>query len=179
MRELHRIGVRPLDSDIHKNCVREILDRLAAFDEDKMANRQPSMQKCSLCSRSWKPIVQYARRQVESYFDGLCLDCMKNHPDEDSEYWALGTRRVYDLTCRISHGEPTWYFSFMGRRDRSPYRMQHEWIRRNESRIHGNTGHLPWCFAEQSTSISFLSMRYPRFIECRNYVHDKIWSFSQ
>ncbi|CAG8090788.1 unnamed protein product, partial [Penicillium nalgiovense] len=126
MRELHRIGVRPLDSDIHKNCVREILDRLAAFDEDKMANRQPSMQKCSLCSRSWKPIVQYARRQVESYFDGLCLDCMKNHPDEDSEYWALGTRRVYDLTCRISHGEPTWYFSFMGRRDRSPYRMQHE-----------------------------------------------------
>ncbi|KAF3014571.1 hypothetical protein E8E15_003153 [Penicillium rubens] len=69
-------------------------------------------------------MLQYARRQVEGYFDGLCLDCMKNHPNENSEYWALGTRRVYDSTCRISHGEPTWYFSFMGRRDRSPYRMQ-------------------------------------------------------
>ncbi|KAJ6137983.1 hypothetical protein N7471_004469 [Penicillium samsonianum] len=126
MRELHRIGVRPLDSDIHKNSVRDILDRLESFDDDQMANSDPlSMQRCEACSHSWKRTVEHARRQVESYFDGLCLDCMQNHPDENSEYWNLGTTRyVYDKTCRISHGEPTWYFSFMGRRDRNPYRMR-------------------------------------------------------
>ncbi|CRL17122.1 BTB/POZ fold [Penicillium camemberti] len=126
MRELHRIGVRPLDSEIHKNCVRDILDRLENFDDDTITNSHPaSAQICNACSRSWKRVVEYTRRQVKSYFDGLCLDCMQNHPDENSEYWALDTPRyMYDNTCRIRHGEPTWYFSFMGRRDRNPYRTQ-------------------------------------------------------
>ncbi|KGO77303.1 hypothetical protein PITC_092630 [Penicillium italicum] len=30
---------------------------------------------------------------------------------------------MYDKTCRVRLGEPTWYFNFMGRRDRSTYRM--------------------------------------------------------
>ncbi|KAJ5534618.1 hypothetical protein N7527_000872 [Penicillium freii] len=126
MRELHRIGVRPLDSDIHKNCVRDIIDRLKNFDDDQITKSYPaSARRCNACSRSWKRVVEYTRKQVESYFHGLCLDCMQNHPDENSEYWALDIPRyVYDKTCRIRHGEPTWYFSFMGRRDRNPYRMQ-------------------------------------------------------
>lgn len=126
IRELHRVGVRPLDSDIHKNCVRDILDRLENFDDDTITNGHPESAKiCNACSRSWKRVVEYTRRQVVSYFDGLCLDCMQNNPDENPEYWALDTPRyVYDNTCRIRHGEPSWYFSFMGRRDRNPYRMQ-------------------------------------------------------
>ncbi|KAL2705955.1 hypothetical protein AAEP93_001205 [Penicillium crustosum] len=126
MRELHRIGVRPLDGDIHKNCVRDILDRLVNFDNDTITNSHPeSAQICNSCSRSWKRVVEYTRRQVESYFDGLCLDCMQNTPDENSEYWALDTPGyVYDNTCRIRHGEPTWYFSFMGRGERNPYCLQ-------------------------------------------------------
>ncbi|KAJ5959972.1 uncharacterized protein N7479_007122 [Penicillium vulpinum] len=124
LEELHRIEVKPLDCDIHKSCVRDILDRLKDFNENRMENRPPSMQTCTACSRSWKRVVEYARRQVESYFDDLCLDCMQNHPDENSEYWSFSTiRSRHDQTCRISHGEPTWYFSFMGRRDRSPYLM--------------------------------------------------------
>ncbi|CAG8898005.1 unnamed protein product [Penicillium egyptiacum] len=127
MRELHRIGVKPLDSDIHKNCVLDILNRLANFDEDKMADRDPWVPTCEACSHSWKRLVGHAQRHVQNYFDGLCLDCMKNQPNENSEYWAFGTPRYeYDGTCRISHGEPTWYFSFMGRRDRSQCRMQPE-----------------------------------------------------
>lgn len=124
MRDLHKIGIKPLDSEIYKNCVRDILNRLASFKEDNMANK-PSVQRCEECFHWWKWIVDHAIGQVESYFDGLCLDCMKNHPDEDSEYWALDAMRyVYDTTCRIRHGEPTWYFSFMGLRDRSPYGMR-------------------------------------------------------
>ncbi|KAJ5163161.1 uncharacterized protein N7500_004991 [Penicillium coprophilum] len=125
MRELHRIGVRPLDGDIHKNGVRDILNRLKGFNEEKTLNGQSSVQRYTGCSHSWKFVVEHSRKQVEGYFDGLCLDCMHNNPDENSEYWSLDTiRYVYGKDCRISHGQPTWYFSFMGHRDRNPSRMQ-------------------------------------------------------
>lgn len=156
MRELHRIGVRPLDGDIHKNCVRDILDRLVNFDNDTITNSHPeSAQICNSCSRSWKRVVEYTRRQVESYFDGLCLDCMQNTPDENSEYWALDTPGyVYDNTCRIRHGEPTWYFSFMGRGERNPYCLQ-SWMNKKEnSRLHHGTHPLPWDFAKRFIPIS-------------------------
>ncbi|CAI7586478.1 unnamed protein product [Penicillium glandicola] len=52
MRELHRIGVKPLDSDIHKNSVRGILDRLESFDGTRIPNKHRSMQECTSCARS-------------------------------------------------------------------------------------------------------------------------------
>lgn len=124
-RELHHIRVKPLDSDIYKNCVSDILNRLANFNEDNMAKRKPSVQRCVVCPFSWKRTVEYARRLVDGYFHGLCLDCMQKHPDEDSEYWDLRTTRlVYDQTCRITHGEATWFSSFMGHRNKRLYRIR-------------------------------------------------------
>ncbi|KAI2717753.1 hypothetical protein CBS147332_4633 [Penicillium roqueforti] len=124
-RELHHIRVKPLDSDIYKNCVSDILNRLANFNEDNMAKRKPSVQRCVVCPFSWKRTVEYARRLVDGYFHGLCLDCMQKHPDEDSEYWDLRTTRlVYDQTCRITHGEATWFSSFMGHRNKWLYRIR-------------------------------------------------------
>jgi hypothetical protein len=43
---------------------------------------------------------------------------MKNHLNEDSEYWRKDARDSDDEndgSYRIFHGEPTWYFSFLGR----------------------------------------------------------------
>jgi hypothetical protein len=42
----------------------------------------------------------------------------KNKQNEDSDYWTHADPRVYDAHCRIKHGQPTWYFSFMGRKER-------------------------------------------------------------
>lgn len=39
--------------------------------------------------------------------------------DHDMDYWEHDDLRVSDFSreCRTKHAEPTWYFSFMGRRD--------------------------------------------------------------
>lgn len=41
--------------------------------------------------------------------------------DTDREYWSYaerGTFKYFGCKCRIgSHEEPTWYFSFMGRKE--------------------------------------------------------------
>lgn len=42
----------------------------------------------------------------------------KNKLNEDSDYWTHAERREYDDGCRIKHGQPTWYFSFMGRKEK-------------------------------------------------------------
>lgn len=38
--------------------------------------------------------------------------------DEDAEYWNHNTPNVWGDKCRIQHGQSTWYFSFMGRREK-------------------------------------------------------------
>lgn len=80
---------------------------------------------CSRCDSDWKFVVEDARETTETYFDGLCLDCMDSTKnvrpggDGDDDYWVYNQRRDrYDEGCRVKHGEPTWYFSFMGRREK-------------------------------------------------------------
>lgn len=46
------------------------------------------------------------------------MSSSKNEENEDKDYWTHATRGVYDNDCRISHGQPTWYFSFMGRKEK-------------------------------------------------------------
>jgi hypothetical protein len=46
----------------------------------------------------------------------------KTKHNEDREYWNWSqTGRyayAYNTRCRIKHGQPTWYFSFMGRKEK-------------------------------------------------------------
>lgn len=42
----------------------------------------------------------------------------KNKQDEDFDYWHHADRGIYDRACRVKHGQPTWYFSFMGRKEK-------------------------------------------------------------
>ena len=81
----------------------------------------------SLCTSStsvWSNVARKTPNKFHEYFNGLCLDCMKNHLNEDSEYWRKDARDSDDEndgSYRIFHGEPTWYFSFLGRQVRNRY----------------------------------------------------------
>ena len=98
--------------------VNNILDRFDNFSYTPAANA------CSTCQQDYEGQVDRSTQFVREYFDGLCLDCMdKSKPktkDEDTDFWAHNelTLGSWDRGCRIKHGEPTWYFSFMGRKER-------------------------------------------------------------
>lgn len=57
------------------------------------------------------------RMQVDDSFVGLCLDCLTKTKfgSEDADYWNHVLQFEYDHGCTIDHGQPTWYFSFLGR----------------------------------------------------------------
>ncbi|KAJ5715386.1 uncharacterized protein N7483_012567 [Penicillium malachiteum] len=117
--ELSRVDVNPLKDMIYKSSISELLRRLKDF---KVENIGPPDEDCFNCGIDFQDHVETAARTVEKYFDGMCLDCMKEDPDLSSPYWQpKGYRGSYDRTCRIRHGEPSWYYSFMGRRERSRF----------------------------------------------------------
>lgn len=84
---------------------------------------EASKDACQSCRVDYKNIVAAAQTKTRSYFDGLCLDCMdKTKPvtkDVDMDYWEHDSLGESDFMshCRVNHHQPTWYFSFMGRRE--------------------------------------------------------------
>ena len=95
------------------------------------------------CSFEFGEVVRKAVEKARSYFDGLCLgklhqlprarsnsvadgvivDCISlSHPklaDHDEDYWNHANLGVaWDDGCRVRHKQPSWYFSFMGRRQK-------------------------------------------------------------
>ncbi|RYC59811.1 hypothetical protein CHU98_g6385 [Xylaria longipes] len=63
--------------------------------------------------------VLSASSRVRKNFDGLCLDCMHKFKtgNDDSDYFAHDKHGDHDRGCRVRHGQPTWYFSYMGRKE--------------------------------------------------------------
>jgi hypothetical protein len=129
LKELRRIRVTPLDSSSTKASIAQMLDQLKLFDEAKthgdISVDQSRRSQCSMCWLDGKGIVEKAIRRVSEYFDGLCLDCMVRTKavmldhNTDQDYWFHHRwEESYDRDCRIAHGEPTWYFSFMGRKEK-------------------------------------------------------------
>jgi hypothetical protein len=113
---LYRIKVWPLEDSWLSNSPNVVLNRL-----DNFHLRLPSND-CNWCNQNYDGLIQAAKRITQEYFDGLCLDCMEARKsktkDQDTDYWKhnMLTKREWPSGCRIKHGEPTWYFSFMGRR---------------------------------------------------------------
>ncbi|RAK97295.1 uncharacterized protein BO80DRAFT_364335 [Aspergillus ibericus CBS 121593] len=131
LRELSRIKVWPLEDSLRDMSIDEIIEHLWRFDSARMrqyrgtsSDNRSGEQWCS-CRFSWHLVVQSAASRVSEYFDGLCLDCMdssKNLRDggnKDDDYWHYHEKfKRFDAKCRVDHGQPTWYFSFMGRREK-------------------------------------------------------------
>ncbi|KAK2747833.1 hypothetical protein FQN55_004709 [Onygenales sp. PD_40] len=143
LRELQRIKVWPMEVNFRQKSICDMLGRLQMFnaanmrcnrsvpaaaagsDAEGTVNTPRARRPCVECGRDWRAIVSKADTVTRNYFDGLCLDCMnetKNlrlQGDEDDDYWSHNSRReTYDDQCRIKHGQPTWYFSFMGRSEK-------------------------------------------------------------
>lgn len=55
--------------------------------------------------------------QVDDSFAGLCLDCLTKTKfgSEDADYWNHCLDFEFDHGCTVPHGQPTWYFSYLGR----------------------------------------------------------------
>ena len=111
------IDVWPLETVFQKTPMNEILDRLNKF------NFEAKPTACGTCRRDFRGKVKDIGEQVRRYFDGLCLDCLdRSRPklgDPDMDYWRHHTLKENEWItgCRFSHKQPSWYFSFMGRKE--------------------------------------------------------------
>lgn len=112
---LYDIGVWPLERVAQTSTMAKILDCLGRF------TYQPHAEACISCQKDYNRIVRSARTYIRKYFDGLCLDCMNNSKtgDMNIDYWEHSKLREYEFIrgCRFKHAQPTWYFSFMGRKE--------------------------------------------------------------
>ena len=82
----------------------------------------PECRKCRTIDFAY--VVKMTIQAANSYFDGLCLDCMdRSKPkgkDLDDEYWrinASGANGRWDGRCRIKHNQSSWYVLWLGRDD--------------------------------------------------------------
>lgn len=138
---LSNTGAWPLETNFMRTSVWDILRELERFQI------LPAVRATS-CGRGQCDFDMYVRavatavRKTKDYFDGLCLgksafpplpilrpvmlkwlDCMnKSNPklgDHHEDYWSHSKLTVpWDYGCRVSHTQPSWYFSFMGRRQK-------------------------------------------------------------
>ena len=117
VKALNGTGAWPFDPVWPKASVEEILSRLDRF------SYQPPSSACRKCRQNYESIVKDAVEMTRIHFDGLCLDCMERSmprdKDQDEEYLNdnAPTPDDWSRRCRIRHGEPTWYFSYMGRKE--------------------------------------------------------------
>ena len=95
----------------------DILGNLQRFSYEAAASA------CGSCHQDYKGIVERVASSVEKYFDGLCLDCLDRSKSKtgsiDKDYWRHHKLTEYEVVhgCRVPHKQPTWYFSFMGRKE--------------------------------------------------------------
>ncbi|KAF2100794.1 hypothetical protein NA57DRAFT_54866 [Rhizodiscina lignyota] len=111
-----------------KDSIHTLLHCLRKFEYDPLCGRDAA-DVCMGCMHGdYKASVMQITEKVTCYFDGLCLDCMDRSKhktrDEDQDYWSHHSHGILrkfgrsDGGCRISHGNPTWYHSFMGREEK-------------------------------------------------------------
>lgn len=112
LKALVKTGGYPIDQQGRKS-VNQVCQDLETFDKHF---NQPESPDCANCGRDWDSVVENAIREVKKHFDGLCLDCMDHSQpkflDEHMDYWDHLTPKQWDLPCRVSHGQATWYSSF-------------------------------------------------------------------
>lgn len=94
------------------------MDRLDDFGYNRKVTT------CRRCSHDFKRGVEEAVKTVRKYSDGLCLDCM-NDSEESARnkgramrdpYWNRKHIGDWSGGCRVTHNEPTWYYSNFARK---------------------------------------------------------------
>ncbi|TVY13000.1 hypothetical protein LARI1_G008885 [Lachnellula arida] len=111
---IRKTGIWPLQ-DQHKKSVQQILDSPGFV---KFAIKIPDGACIQCVSKLSRSTIKKVRDEISKDFHGLCLDCinMTKTGDVDNDYWAHDRMQQWDFNCRIDHGQPSWYFSFVGRK---------------------------------------------------------------
>lgn len=112
---LERTRIWPLEEWGSRKSIKQLLDGLKLFRYVAPSNG------CSRCNYDiGSDVVKVTSLSVEQYFNGLCLSCMDSSKmssrDMDAAYWQHNRQEDWDFGCPFAHGQPTWYFSFMGRK---------------------------------------------------------------
>ncbi|KAI9710570.1 MAG: hypothetical protein M1820_002706 [Bogoriella megaspora] len=114
-KEMFELRVFPFETTFKDIHLHTMTHRLRDFSYEAAETA------CTSCKRNYNAVVSRAASRADGYFDGLCLDCMDaSKPktgDTDDDYWQHNKLKQWDKTCRVNHGQPTWYFSYMGRRE--------------------------------------------------------------
>lgn len=121
-KSLTKLSIWPLEKAWREHSASFILHCLDRF------NWEPESKDCTSCSLGYNQAVRSAVKWTENYFHGLCLDCMETSKNKllDEEYYTHNERRNWSRDCRITHGEPSWYFSFMGRKAKKGIKRKRE-----------------------------------------------------
>lgn len=114
---LYKIEVWPLETVFLHKSINQILENLSRFSYEAPARA------CGKCRQDYKGIVAAVEHNVRRYFDGLCLDFLdRSKPktgDPDLDYWCHHKLEEHEWVrgCRFRHRQPTWFFSFNGRKE--------------------------------------------------------------
>ncbi|KAI9685404.1 MAG: hypothetical protein M1822_004535 [Bathelium mastoideum] len=114
-KKMYDLKVLPFETHFKGISIEDMAKRALGFDWT------PPNDSCRSCQRDYKKLVEESIKKAANYFDGLCLDCMdaskSKTGDRHSDYWQHHELRNWSSKCRVEHGQPTWYFSFMGRKE--------------------------------------------------------------
>ena len=131
--ELLKWNIPPFDKDGQgRESIKELADKLLDFDWESK-----DKDVCRFYNQDYTGNAGKVYKEVMVYFDGLCLDCLdriksKTQSSHD-DYWEVDRIKQWDKNCRVKHGQATWYFSFLGRReDREKMRRKYEARRRSK-----------------------------------------------
>lgn len=120
------VGIRESIDRLRSLALERVAQELSMFGIlgrlSKFSYKLPSSA-CSDCRLDYEKTVEVGKVKTENYFEGLCLDCMDDSKadDEDGDYWSHGKPKEHEFVrgCRAgTHTQPSWYFSYMGRKQR-------------------------------------------------------------
>lgn len=105
--------VFPFEETTKDTSIEDMLRRLRGF------SFRAKRQACGICKADYVKLARDVVEETSTYFEGMCLDCLdtSSRRDHDADYRNQLTWWNLTTSCRVRHDEPTWYFSFNGRRE--------------------------------------------------------------
>ncbi|TGO61733.1 hypothetical protein BCON_0025g00610 [Botryotinia convoluta] len=111
---LSKMEIWPIESAGKKS----IQDILNSFDKFVCTIPEKACMRCRAHLNSIS--INRIRNEIQSNFHGLCLDCMHNSSEGSDKafiYYQNNLCKCYDRSCRLSHGQSSWYWSNMGKKE--------------------------------------------------------------
>lgn len=107
------LKIWPLEKIFKNHCIDHYVDVLV-----NDFHLEAATQSCHKCSRIDDGDVEELGGKVSAASQGICLDCMtdssQTHGNINADYWERDLSKKWDRSCRVTHGQSTWYHSSQG-----------------------------------------------------------------